>query len=276
MESLERRELYAVVDPEHLHDCLRRYGTYRQPVLDRMGDNVGDEILALRIVAIHALEPTPQLPAMRGEDSGVDLRDVALLLVCIPLFDDSADVSVAVADDSAVPSRLVHHRGDERHAGASGQRRGLVQRRGIDERHVTIEHQHCRIIGNAGHRQRQRMTGTELLGLLHPFDVSAGHGFTHHPSGVSVNDMHARGTEPIRGLDDVGEQRATGEEMEDLRQARAHAPALPCRKDDHMQGCHVRGGSGFLDRACPSSPQHGVGTPRRASAVRNSRRANRL
>ena len=270
VEPLQCRELHAIVDAEHLLEGLRRDGADRHSFLDRKGDDIGEVVLALRVVAAHTLEPTPHVSGTSCEDPRVDLRDVALLVACIPFFDDAAHVTVRTPDDSAVSAGVVDHRGDERDAATRGQRRGLVQRGAIDQRHVAVEHQHRRIVGNAGHRQRHGVTGAELLALLHPLDVGCRHGFTYGAAAVSVDDVHGGGAEPARGLDDMGKQRTTSEEMEDFRQVRAHALSLPCRENDHMQRRHFDGCSGLL--LIPSAKQR----HRRAAPAQRRLRSRRM
>ena len=88
VEPLQCRELHAIVDAEHLLEGLRRDGADRHSFLDRKGDDIGEVVLALRVVAAHTLEPTPHVSGTSCEDPRVDLRDVALLVACIPFFDD--------------------------------------------------------------------------------------------------------------------------------------------------------------------------------------------
>ena len=116
VEPLQCRELHAVVDAEHLLEGFRRHRSDRHAFLDRKGDDIGEVVLALRVVAAHALEPTPQVSGTSCEYPRVDLRDVALLVACIPLFDDAADMPVRIPNDSPVSARVVDHRGDERNA----------------------------------------------------------------------------------------------------------------------------------------------------------------
>ena len=118
-------------------------------------------------------------------------------------------------------------------------------------RHVTVEHQHRRIVGDAGHRLRDGVTGAEPLALLHPFDVGRGHGFAHSAAAMPVHDVHARRAQPAGRVDDVGQERAPGEKMQDLRQVRAHTLPLPCRENDHVQRRHAGG------RTAPGMPENG-------------------
>ena len=78
------------------------------------------------------------------------------------------------------------------------------------------------------------MARAELFALLYPFDVGPRHGFAHTAAAVAVDDVHPFRARPPGRLDDVAEQRTTGEEMEDLRQVRSHALSLPGREDDHV------------------------------------------
>ena len=251
VEPLERRELHTIVDAEHLFDRFRRHRADRQPVLDRAGDDIGEVVLALRVVVAQALEPAPQLSGAGGEDPGVDLDDVALLAARILFFDDAANAPARVPDNSAIPARVVHHRGNECKALAAGQRRGFVQRGAVDERHIAVERQHRRVVGNARHCLCDGMAGAELLALLHPLDVgrplNAGcrRRFAH--DAAPVHDVYARRAEPARRVNDMEEQRPAGEEMKNFRQVRAHALPLPRRENDDVQRCHGEGHSGLTD-----------------------------
>ncbi len=108
----------------------------------------------------------------------------------------------------------------------------------LDQRHVAVQDEHALAAAEVGYRLLQRMAGAELWRLLHPEDVVAlGEGRGHPLAAVAVDDHGARRRQCGGGIEDVGQQRPTGEGVQDLRQGRLHAGTLT-RGEDHDAELH--------------------------------------
>ena len=90
------RKLRAVVDAEHLG---RRFGDDTLDadfVCDGHRDDVGQVVLALRVVVLQVAEVAAQRRCVIGHDAGVDLRDAALVVVGVLVLDDASDCATRV------------------------------------------------------------------------------------------------------------------------------------------------------------------------------------
>ena len=95
------------VDAERSHSssgCARRPPT---PVRQRARDDVGQVVLALRVVVPERASHVRQLRGRRGHDAGVDLADRALARRRVLLLDDLPHRAARIAHDAAVAGRVV-------------------------------------------------------------------------------------------------------------------------------------------------------------------------
>ena len=88
------------------------------------------------------------------------------------------------------------------------------------------------IVGNGGHRLRDRVAGAELLSLQHPVDRLVRQRLLDQLAAMAVHDVDRVGAQRFRGRDDVGQHRLAGQRLQHLRQVRLHALALTGRQDD--------------------------------------------
>src|SRR5487761_1442828 len=76
------------------------------------GDDIGEVLLALRVVGRHPLDRVAEQVGLEGVDAGVDLVHGALLRGRVRLLDDLQEGTGVVPDDPAVAMR-VGQRGGE-------------------------------------------------------------------------------------------------------------------------------------------------------------------
>ncbi len=199
-----------------------------------MAEHVGQVVLALGVVAVQRRQPAPQRRSISGQDAGIDAADGALLRRGITVFDDRRDMAVGVMHDAAVAGRI----GRFGHQHCEGTRRGHHLRQGVgqDQRHIAIEHQHSRRIGNGGHRLLQGMAGAQALRLFHEQQIRLlRKRRPHRVAAVADHDMDARRPQCARRLQHMRQHRPTGQRLQHLGQLRTHPLAFTCGKDHHMQ-----------------------------------------
>ena len=119
------------------------------PGLGQHLHDVGEVVLALRVVgADHAQRGRQEAPA-EAEDPGVDLVDVELFGGGVAVLDDAGDVVVlADAHDAAVAGGVLEPGGEDRAGGAGVAVLGhqLGDRAGPQQRRVAGEHEHVHVV----------------------------------------------------------------------------------------------------------------------------------
>ena len=106
------------------------------------------------------------------------------------------------------------------------------------QRHVAVQHQHQRIVRHARHRLRDRVTGAQLLGLQRPSQRVLVQCLAHPLAAVTVDDVDVRRAHRARGVDDVGQQRASRQRLQHLGQIGLHPLAL-AGSEDHDAERHL-------------------------------------
>ena len=89
MNALQFGELVAAVDPEGLGERVRLRARHRHAVGHRERDDVGEVVLALRVVVRELREPGLELRRGHDHDAGVRLADRLLGGARVFLFDDA-------------------------------------------------------------------------------------------------------------------------------------------------------------------------------------------
>ena len=170
------------------------------------GDHVGEVVLLLRVLVLHAREPPRQPRRTGGEEAGIPLADRAFGLGRVLVLDDAQHAPPGVADDAAVAGRVRHH--GRHHAEAALRRLDQgTQRVGTNQRHIAIKHEDMGI----GIDQRQRLhhgvPRAQLRLLLGPSDIGvARKGLAHQRSPMTVDDDDLRGRKRASGVNDPAEQ----------------------------------------------------------------------
>ena len=150
----------------------------------------------------------------------------------IALLDDGLDPASVAADDPAVAPGIRELRREHGETAAGGMRHQFFQCPRLHQRHVAVQHQHHVIRLHLRQREPDRVPRAPLLGLLNPGDGAAGKRLLHALAAVTVNDADLARLQRRGSVEDVLENRAPGERMQDLRQAGAHALALTRGEDD--------------------------------------------
>ena len=106
-----------------------------------------------------------------------------------------------------------------------------VERAVGDQRHVAEQHEHGMVVGYRRQRLGNRMTGTELLGLLAPDEIGIGKRCANRLAAVPVDDLDIVCPELPGPVDDVRQHRLAGQRLQDLGQLRMHSLALAGSQD---------------------------------------------
>jgi hypothetical protein len=117
VDALQFGQLHLAVHAEHFPGLVG-LGRHRHALADRQPDDVGQVVLALRVVVAQRRQPAPERRGRRGDEAGVDLADGAFLVRGVALLDDAQDVAVVVAHDAAVAARIVQVLGQHAEAAA--------------------------------------------------------------------------------------------------------------------------------------------------------------
>ncbi len=260
----EPGELDLVVDALGLPDVLDHVGPHRDAPGSGDGDDVGEVLLALRVVGAHLRQDLAQQRAVEGIDAAVDLEDRALLVGRVLLLDDRRDGAFRVAQDATVAGGVREGGRDDRDAAARGFMRSHegAQRLGAEERHVAV-----RDDDRAGEARRKGLEralhgATRALDLVLVGDEHVRVMLEHvlgDPVAVVPHDDHeVLGTDPPRRPQGVSHEGAPSDRVQHLGDRGLHACALTSGEDDH--GCGPRfahGRSSFGSDAVGRRPRPG-------------------
>ncbi|OIQ86786.1 hypothetical protein GALL_313750 [mine drainage metagenome] len=210
-------------------------GVHLEAVGASQRDDVGQVILALRVVAAQRADPAAQRGARRGDDAGVDFGDRTLGGGRVLVLDDALHAPGGVAHDAAVAGGVVELDAEQpQRAGAGGVEQRL-QRRRAHQRHVAVQHQHHRVVVERVGRLQHRVAGAELRLLLAERRAGGGKRGADLLGAVADDDDAALRVELRGGIQHVREQRAPGQRLQHLGPRRLHAGALAGREHDDVQ-----------------------------------------
>lgn len=236
--ALQLRELPCVVRAFDLDRIDDVHHLGRVELGGGRGEDIGEVVLALRVVVAQVLQPAAQCLAVGDEDAGVDGADLALLVVGVLVFDDAAHAALRIAHDAAVAGGIVEIGDQYRDAAFCGEQ--TLQRLGSDERHVAVQHQHACIDRHRRHRVLHGMAGAQALLLLGPVEIGlVGKRGTDLLAAVAVNDVDPCGAELARGVDHVTQHRLAGDLLQHLGRGGLHALALAGGEDDDVERVHA-------------------------------------
>ena len=135
------------------------------------GDEVGQIVFALGIVAGKAVQPSFEFGVGQNQNAGVDFFHGFLGGIGVFFFDNGGYAAVAVADDAAQTCRVVGHVGQQADFVACGFEQGF-EGGCVNQGDVAVQHQRAAF----GRQVRQGgfdgVAGTELFGLLNPNDIA--------------------------------------------------------------------------------------------------------
>lgn len=228
-------------------------GTDPVPRLTQDRQHIGEVLLALAVVRTHLAERVrEQLPVER-EHPGVDLPDRALLLCGVLVLDDLGDrTGRRVADDPSVPGGVgdlgAEHGDGVGVGGVGGGERG--ERLAGQQRGVAADHDDGALDGPAQlvEPDAHRVPGALLLGLVGGAHLGVRGGEVGGDLLARVADDHDEvlGRQLAGGRDDMSDERAPGDLVQNLGGLRLHAGALTrCEDDD---GCRAFGAHGLALR----------------------------
>ena len=243
-DQLRGGELQPVIDP---HRQLRtgRADDHRLPTRrGRDRHQIGEVVLARRR-GRNCTDVGAQPSAVEAVGACVHLAERSGLRIGIALLDDRTHGAVGGADDAAVAGWVGRPRGKQGEAGVA---RGLGlqelgKERCRDERRIRHRHHDLVRVGGDLLEAGTNGIGGPLLRLL---------AHRSRPPREQRLDLFRSMPDHDNWLLDPGrgergqhvlEHRASGERVENLRQARAHAGSLSGGKDDRRRARHDRSGS---------------------------------
>lgn len=242
-------ELHPVVDPEDLPVVTGDRGADPVPGLAQDRQHVGEVLLALAVVRTHLAERVREQSPVEREHPGVDLLDRALRVRGVLVLDDLGDrAGCRVAHDPAVPGGVgdlgAEHGDGVAVGGVGGGEPG--ERLAGQQRGVAADDDHGALDGPAQlvERDAHRVPGALLLGLVGGAHLGVRGGEVGGDLLARVADDH---DEVLRvqlagGGDDMSDERAPGDLVQDLGGLRLHTGALTrCEDDD---GCRAYGAHG--------------------------------
>ena len=224
----------------------------RWPISASTDDDVGEVVLALRVVGGELAQRGPEQVATERVDARADLVDVEFVGRGVAVFDDPLRLAVVLADDAAVAGRVVDDAREQRGRVAVGDV-GLDEvgeRLGPQQRRVAGEDDDGRVVvvvvvaGERGHPDRRGVAGAVLLDLLDEGDVRPRrrellHLLGHLLGAVADDERGAIGPQQFERVDDVQHHRPAADQVEWLGAVGPHARALAGGEHDRQRICSL-------------------------------------
>ena len=232
--AIELRQFAAGVDAEHLAGVRGAQGEHGLAVALQDRGDLGEVVLAVRIVGGELIDAGEQFGDVEGVDAGVDLADLLLLAAELLLLDDGFDlVGDAAVDDAAhdasVAEGIGRLGGEDGHGGRAGDVEIAHAGDGLraDERHVAAEHEDVIVGGQRFAALHQGVSGAALLALFDEPGAERGD-LGADALGLMADDAEDIGgrDDLAGGADDMAEQWASGDLVQHLGQLRLEARAL--------------------------------------------------
>ena len=237
--GIQLRQLGAVVCPR---DFMLIGGLFRQHPGTLAGQDAGDigqVILAMRIVGAQFVEVLEQRLGGEGVDAGIRFANLLLLRRELLLLDDGFDLvgrapRLLLADDASVAGRV------REVGGQNGHGRVILAVKvedpgdglGAEQGNVAGEHQHVVIPGQRLASRHDRVPGAELFRLHHELHAGARHGFAHAFRLVPDDDENILRRQHCLGrFHHVVQQRPSADLVQDLGMPGFQPRALARRHD---------------------------------------------
>ena len=240
--ALKRRQLQPIVDPQHFAAGAGQERCDAHAILDCQGDDVSEIVLALRVGILELLEPALERPGREHHDAGVAFAQLALADAGIAFLDNAQHLTVAAAHDATITGRWCEISGQQADALGAGRREQRLEGCRADQWHIAVENEHAVRIRQMRRGLLHRMSGTELLGLVNPADVGTGTGSAHGLAAMPIDDVHGCGAQCRCRIEDMLQQGAASQRLQDFGQVGIHPLALARRQD---QDCERRGRGSF-------------------------------
>ena len=224
-----------IVDAQDRLRVVDREGRDAVVVAPEDLEDVGEVVLALGVVGLHALERREEARAVEGVDAGIDLTDPQLGLVGVARrlgLGDVLDAAVGAAHDPAIAGGIVELDGGDGGRGAAagvGLQDGREQLRG-DQGRVAVDDQDGRVAFEALGGRQHGVAGAARLALDGQLDtvgesaveLAAGAAHHHHPARPGLDRR------PDRPL----HHGPPADLVQHLGHGGSHAGALPGGQDD--------------------------------------------
>ncbi|KJJ10160.1 hypothetical protein HMPREF3156_02810 [Neisseria sp. HMSC06F02] len=207
------------------------------------GDEVGQVVFALGVVAGEAVQPVFQFGVGQDEDACVDFADGFLGGVGVFFFDDGGYAALAVADDAAQACRVGGNVGQQADFAAGGFEQGF-EGGGVNQGNVAVQHQRAAFGGKVRQGGFDGVAGAELFGLFDPNDV-AFDGVQNLVFAVSDDDADVLGIQGGGGVDNALDHGLAADSVQHFGHFGIHARAFAGGEDDDVEGC---GGHDGLSR----------------------------
>ena len=161
----------AIVDAAHFTFVIDNLCRDRNAFGNRHRDDVGQVVLALRVMRNKLRDPTGEEGGRRGDEAGVDLVDRTLRRRRVAILDDRCHAARAVSHDAPEPARFGHARRQNTDVATP---RMIDNRRkpcGGRERHVGQTHQRHSVVGHRLQRHARSIAGAARRLLTNEDDV---------------------------------------------------------------------------------------------------------
>src|SRR5476649_2349523 len=161
MNALELGQLHLAVDASHFPLCagLGRHDAHA--VADGLGHDVGQVILALRVVVRQGRQPAFQVRGRRDHDAAVDFLDRPLGVGGVLFLDDGDNIAV-FTDDATQSVGIILHHGQDAKLVATGRLDQAPQRGGRRQRHVAVQDQRRHAVVQFRQRLHDGVAGAQL------------------------------------------------------------------------------------------------------------------
>ncbi len=135
------------------------------------GDEVGQIVFALGIVAGEAVQPVFQFGVGQNQNACIDFFYGFLGGVGVFFFDDGGYAAVAVADDAAQACRVGGNVGQQTDFVAYGFEQGF-EGFNVNQGNVAVQYQRAAFGGKVGQGGFDGVACNELFGLFNPNDIA--------------------------------------------------------------------------------------------------------
>ncbi|EEG33061.1 hypothetical protein NEIFLAOT_01864 [Neisseria flavescens NRL30031/H210] len=196
------------------------------------GDEVGQIVFALGIVAGKAVQPSFEFGVGQNQNAGIDFFHGFLGGIGVFFFDNGGYAAVAVADDAAQTCRVVGHVGQQANFVACGFEQGF-EGGCVNQGDVAVQHQRAAF----GRQVRQGgfngVAGTELFGLFNPNDI-AFDGVQDLLFAVADDDADVLGIQGGGGVDNALNHGKAADAVQHFGHFGVHARAFAGGEDDDI------------------------------------------
>ncbi len=203
--------------------------------------DVGEVVLALRVLGAEPAQRGREQPAPEAVDRRVDLVDGEFVGVGVGLLDDAVDPPLGVAHDPAVAGGIVDPGGEQRRGGVGAAVLGGQLREGLGPQQGRVAHHddqvvlEVEVVGEGAERDAGGVAGAALALLLDELDRDVAgelllQGLGHVLRGMTDHHHDAFERQQLQRVEHVQQHRTAAERVQHLGGGGAHAGALARRQ----------------------------------------------